>query len=124
MQTIEFRPERKFDTDSTISVNRKAYIDELYEIKNFSQILAELRTNIDEETKAALDIEEYPKFVMLGTGSSIPSKVRNTSAILVRIDEDTSILLDCSEGTLCQMGRFYGLTELNHILSTIKVHIE
>ncbi|XP_043678821.1 ribonuclease Z, mitochondrial [Vespula pensylvanica] len=120
LQTIELRPNKKFGTESTISINQKSYMDELHKINDFPKILAELHSNIDEETKIALNTDEYPKFVMLGTGSSIPSKIRNTSSILVRINEGTSILLDCSEGTLCQMGRVYGQTELNHILSTIK----
>ncbi|XP_015188862.1 PREDICTED: ribonuclease Z, mitochondrial isoform X2 [Polistes dominula] len=116
LQTIQLRPEKKFNTDTTISIDREVYTNELFEIENFSTILEELRAIIDQETST----EEYPKFVMLGTGSSIPSKVRNTSAIFVRIDESTSILLDCSEGTLSQLARVYGMTELDHILSTIK----
>ncbi|XP_047363489.1 uncharacterized protein LOC124954496 [Vespa velutina] len=120
LQTIELRPTQKFDSNSKISIDKKAYINELNEINDFPKILAELHSNIDKQTKTMLAVEEYPKFVMLGTGSSIPSKVRNTSAILVRTDEDTSILLDCSEGTLSQMGRVYGITKLNDILASIK----
>ncbi|XP_014614352.1 PREDICTED: ribonuclease Z, mitochondrial [Polistes canadensis] len=120
LQTIEFRPEKKFHTDTKIFIDRKIYTNQLLEIEYFSTMLEELRSNIDEQTSIVLDTEEYPKFVMLGTGSSIPSKVRNTSAIFVRINESSSILLDCSEGTLSQIARVYGLAKLNHILSTIK----
>ncbi|KAI4475340.1 hypothetical protein M0802_015198 [Mischocyttarus mexicanus] len=120
LQTIEFRPNKKFNTDTTVSIDRESYMDHLLELKDFSTILEEIRSNTDEQTRITPTTEEYPKFVILGTGSSIPSKIRNTSAILVRIDESSSILLDCSEGTLSQIARVYGLTELDHILSTIK----
>ncbi|XP_054159662.1 ribonuclease Z, mitochondrial-like [Oppia nitens] len=53
-------------------------------------------------------IKEYPEIIFLGTGSAVPSKVRNTSAIWVNIDSETSWLLDCGEGTYGQLFRFYG----------------
>ena len=63
------------------------------------------------------NISSYPRIVMLGTGCSVPSKVRNTSGILLRIDENTSILLDCGEGTLGQIIRFYGFSESDNIFT-------
>ncbi|KAK2581362.1 hypothetical protein KPH14_008128 [Odynerus spinipes] len=121
LQTICLRPELKFDTETTLTIDPESYMDELYRLTDFPDALAELRSNINEKMKSLLDIEEYPKFIMLGTASSTPSKIRNTSSILVRIDEDHSILLDCSEGTLTQIVRAYGLSKLNLILATIKV---
>lgn len=58
---------------------------------------------------------------MLGTGSSIPNKVRNTSGMLLQIDEERSIILDCGEGTLGQLYRFFGEPEIYNVLKTIKV---
>lgn len=58
---------------------------------------------------------------MLGTGCSVPNKIRNTSSILLRVNKDTSILLDCGEGTLGQIIRYYGVSEGLNILRTIKV---
>lgn len=58
---------------------------------------------------------------MLGTGCSVPNKIRNTSSILLRVNKDSSILLDCGEGTLGQIIRYYGVSEGLNILRTIKV---
>jgi ribonuclease BN (tRNA processing enzyme) len=41
----------------------------------------------------------------LGTGCAIPSKYRNVSGILVRLSADSSMLLDCGEGTWQQLVR-------------------
>ncbi len=43
-------------------------------------------------------LPEYPKVTFLGTGSSIPMTYRNVSCILVQVDEDNYVMLDCGEG--------------------------
>ncbi|XP_017757933.1 PREDICTED: ribonuclease Z, mitochondrial isoform X2 [Eufriesea mexicana] len=98
------------------------YIDEILKIPTFPDVLKELKTNIEEKSRE-LNLSnnlDYPRIVMLGTGCSVPNKVRNTSGILVRVNKDTSILLDCGEGTLSQIIRFYGISEGINILCTIK----
>ena len=47
----------------------------------------------------------YPKVTFLGTGSSVPSKYRNASCILVEVVPDSFIILDCGEGSLNQLVR-------------------
>lgn len=49
------------------------------------------------------------EIVLLGTGSSQPSKYRNVTAIYIDLFSRGSILLDCGEGTLGQLKRRYGL---------------
>ncbi|KAF2608014.1 hypothetical protein F2Q68_00043618 [Brassica cretica] len=49
------------------------------------------------------------EIVLLGTGSSQPSKYRNVSAIYIDLFSKGSLLLDCGEGTLGQLKRRYGL---------------
>ncbi|KAL1210963.1 tRNase Z TRZ3 [Cardamine amara subsp. amara] len=49
------------------------------------------------------------EIVLLGTGSSQPSKYRNVSAIFIDLFSRGSLLLDCGEGTLGQLKRRYGL---------------
>ncbi|KAG7303022.1 hypothetical protein JYU34_013030 [Plutella xylostella] len=63
---------------------------------------------------------DHPRAVFLGTGSCIPSKTRNTSAIHLQLDENSSLLLDCGEGTLAQLVRFYGPKRVNAVLRTLK----
>ena len=62
---------------------------------------------------------------MLGTGSSVPSKYRNVTGILVETEPDSWILLDCGEGTFGQMVRLFGLDrtrQVNVLFQHIIVH--
>ncbi|CAN1788963.1 tRNAse Z TRZ4, mitochondrial [Linum perenne] len=49
------------------------------------------------------------EIVLLGTGSSQPSKYRNVSSVYINLFSKGSLLLDCGEGTLGQLKRRYGL---------------
>lgn len=48
---------------------------------------------------------EDMEIVLLGTGSSQPSKYRNVTSIFINLFSKGSILLDCGEGTLGQLKR-------------------
>lgn len=48
---------------------------------------------------------EDAEIVLLGTGSSQPSKYRNVSSIFINLFSKGSLLLDCGEGTLGQLKR-------------------
>ncbi|KAL8465946.1 hypothetical protein ACS0TY_035159 [Phlomoides rotata] len=52
---------------------------------------------------------EDTEIVLLGTGSSQPSKYRNVSSIFINLFSKGSILLDCGEGTLGQLKRRFGV---------------
>ncbi|ONK80061.1 uncharacterized protein A4U43_C01F13400 [Asparagus officinalis] len=52
---------------------------------------------------------EDMEIVLLGTGSSQPSKYRNVSSIFVNLFSKGSLLLDCGEGTLGQLKRRFGV---------------
>ncbi|KAK7301398.1 hypothetical protein RJT34_12261 [Clitoria ternatea] len=49
------------------------------------------------------------EIVLLGTGSSQPSKYRNVSSIYINLFSKGGLLLDCGEGTLGQLKRRYGV---------------
>ncbi|KAF0976331.1 hypothetical protein FDP41_004637 [Naegleria fowleri] len=51
--------------------------------------------------------EEF-EIIFLGTGSSIPSKYRNVTGILLNLFDRGAILFDCGEGTLSQIYRACG----------------
>ena len=53
--------------------------------------------------------EKYPLVTFLGTGSSVPSKYRNVTGILVETQPGSFIILDCGEGTLGQLVRLHGI---------------
>ncbi|XP_011865052.1 PREDICTED: ribonuclease Z, mitochondrial [Vollenhovia emeryi] len=117
--TVHLQPHLRFDTKLEVSLHPKEYVDEVLNTDGILDALAELQTDINARTKT-LPVDEYPKIVMLGTGSSIPSKVRNTSGILLRVDKDHTMLLDCGEGTFGQMVKIYGRSGTSDILKTIK----
>lgn len=122
---MHLRPPRGFDTNGELTLTPRQYIDEAFVVDGFLDALAELQTEINaRETKNGEKPAEYPKIVMLGTGSCIPNKTRNTSGILLRVDEETSIVFDCGEATAGQLVRFYGSKEVDKVLSTIKVIIK
>ncbi|XP_073139799.1 tRNAse Z TRZ4, mitochondrial-like isoform X2 [Henckelia pumila] len=52
---------------------------------------------------------EEMEIVLLGTGSSQPSKYRNVSSIFINLFSKGSLLLDCGEGTLGQLKRRFGV---------------
>lgn len=123
MHTVHLRPHKGLETKTNVKINPKQYVKEVFNIDGFLDVLADLQTEVNAKTKSLGDLEEYPKLLMLGTGSSIPNKVRNTSGMLLQIDEERSIILDCGEGTLGQLERFFGASKMDQILKTIKVSI-
>ena len=54
-----------------------------------------------------------PELIFLGTGAAIPSKYRNVSGILLRMQspDDACLLLDCGEGSYGQMQRRLGVEQ-------------
>uniref|UniRef100_A0A5B6YIW4 ribonuclease Z n=2 Tax=Davidia involucrata TaxID=16924 RepID=A0A5B6YIW4_DAVIN len=52
---------------------------------------------------------EDMEIVLLGTGSSQPSKYRNVSSIFINLFSQGSLLFDCGEGTLGQLKRRFGV---------------
>ena len=55
------------------------------------------------------DEEKYPLVTFLGTGSSVPSKYRNVTGIMVETQPGSFIIMDCGEGTLGQLVRLHGV---------------
>ena len=58
---------------------------------------------------------------VLGTSASIASFFRGNSGILVQTPTAGNILLDCGEGTLCQLQRCFGVDTAREILRNINV---
>ena len=55
------------------------------------------------------EADKYPLVTFLGTGSSVPSKYRNVTGILVETRPGSFIMMDCGEGTLGQLVRLHGV---------------
>ncbi|KAI4355610.1 hypothetical protein L6164_004367 [Bauhinia variegata] len=60
------------------------------------------------------------EIVLLGTGSSQPSKYRNVSAIYINLFSKGGLLLDCGEGTLGQLKRRYGIDGADEVVRALK----
>ena len=56
----------------------------------------------------------------LGTGSSLPSKYRNVSGILIRSPSNGNIILDPGEGTMSQIYRCFGREGGDEIIKQLK----
>ncbi|KAL3877374.1 hypothetical protein ACJMK2_035092 [Sinanodonta woodiana] len=109
---------KQFVWDQCIEVDREAFFQEALEMPNVNVELEKLKSIfMDDYTNKG---EKYPETVFLGTGSSVPSKTRNVSGILLNISDDTSMLLDCGEGTMGQFYHFYG-NKTDEMLCKIKV---
>ncbi|XP_033321484.2 ribonuclease Z [Megalopta genalis] len=121
LQKVTIHPTVMPITGTRICPRAEDYM-ELLEIDDVKEALEKLKVDISKKTEEfnLVNAPEYPRIVMLGTGSSSPNKVRNTSSILVRIDQSNSILLDCAEGTVCQIIRFFGNSEAKNIFRSIK----
>ncbi|GKV27121.1 hypothetical protein SLEP1_g36326 [Rubroshorea leprosula] len=60
------------------------------------------------------------EIVLLGTGSSQPSKYWNVSSIYINFFSKGSLLFDCGEGTLGQLKRRYGIDSANDTVRNLK----
>ncbi|XP_063698529.1 ribonuclease Z, mitochondrial [Culicoides brevitarsis] len=119
LTSFHLRPLRGLDTECEATISSKDYIKELEVtpgcLDTIANVKSEIHTKVDQSRET-----KYPKLVFLGTGSCIPNKTRNVSSILVHINSETCILLDCGEGTAAQIYRFYGLTEGREMLKRLK----
>ncbi|KAJ8727934.1 hypothetical protein PYW08_016319 [Mythimna loreyi] len=113
------RPKKQLDRSAEPKLHIQDYIQETMDVDGFVGSLEQFRRLVDSMRYARCDSKEFPKVVFLGTGSCIPSKTRNTSAIVLQIDENHSMLLDCGEGTFGQLVRFYGPKKVNAFLRTL-----
>ncbi|XP_035155976.2 zinc phosphodiesterase ELAC protein 2 isoform X4 [Callithrix jacchus] len=113
----QLRPRREWQRDAIITCNPEEFIAEALQLPNFKESVQEYRRGAQDGPVPA-EKSPYPEIVFLGTGSAIPMKIRNVSATLVNISPDTSLLLDCGEGTFGQLCRHYG-DQVDRVLGTL-----
>ncbi|XP_034830512.1 ribonuclease Z, mitochondrial isoform X2 [Maniola hyperantus] len=118
---FHLRPKKLLDRSAEPKLHIQDYLQETMNADGFVESLEKFRSLVDSMRYANSGAQkEYPKVVFLGTGSCIPSKTRNTSAIVVHVDETRSMLLDCGEGTFGQLVRFYGPKRVNTFLRSLR----
>merc|ERR1712113_851339 len=85
-----------------------------------AEALEVARTYQTEEADGGETADKYPLVTFLGTGSSVPSKYRNVTGILVETQPGTFIIMDCGEGTLGQLVRLHGIEGAERVLIGLK----
>ncbi|XP_053694596.1 ribonuclease Z, mitochondrial [Sabethes cyaneus] len=120
---LHVRPRKGIERTLEAAINPTEYLQELDVLPDFKTSLSDVHSKIsalNTSRNHTARSEAFPRIVFLGTGSSIPNKTRNVSAILIHTSPNTSILLDCGEGTAGQIVRFFGRNQAERIFGTIK----
>jgi ribonuclease Z len=124
--TFELVPSFKVDTSQILDP-----LDTAEVIRNFPQDVLELANEarktindpayIDKLNDLQKDLPgKDVEVITLGTGSALPSKLRNVSSTMIRVPGYGNYLFDCGENTLGQLKRVFG-AELPQILRDLKV---
>merc|ERR1712001_411581 len=96
--------------------DRENYKTAISEALEYAKQYSASSVNSDNPSSVINTHQSYPKITFLGTGSSVPSKYRNVSGILVEHQPGRYILMDCGEGTVIQLHRFFGKERARQIL--------
>lgn len=121
MCRVYLKPECDYHYSKPLVLRKKDFIQEAFSVNGFAEKLEQLKNEISKVEENEILQKEYPKILFLGTGSSQPSKLRNTSGILVFLDENTPMLMDCGESTYNQIVQFFGVEKTREILRKLKV---
>lgn len=106
------------------SVEPRMSIDALYRAAKVDPQFEKYLEEYKEKQEELLPPRQYePEVVFLGTGSALPSKLRNTSGILINmtVPQTVSVILDCGEDTYGQLIRFYGPEKAKNVLKQLKM---
>lgn len=124
LSAFHIRPAKGFDRNLEPYSNPEKVLEETLGSTNLPELIASCKEEGKKLIVARSKAErakEYPKVITFGTGSCIPNKTRNVSANLVHISEDNCALLDCGEGTLGQLIRFYGRDGADDVLKNLRL---
>ena len=113
------RPNNRLSNTCVPRLDLKAYADETLAVEGLQASLDKMKA--DHAAAVPISDKQYPKVTFFGTGSCIPNKTRNTSAILVELEPERFMLLDCGEGTYGQICRFYGPERAREVLCRLEI---
>ncbi|CAH8649130.1 unnamed protein product [Heterobilharzia americana] len=124
---FSLRPWKGFNKPQYPELNADQFVSEVFDpfyisVEEAEEKFAEMRKSIETSKPQAhrLASEMYPEITFLGTASSTPNKYRNISCILIQLDPDSYVMLDCGEGSLNQLHTLYGVEKGNEILRKIR----
>lgn len=124
LSAFHIRPPKGFDRSLEPYSNPEKVLEETLQVPNLNELIAEFKKEAKLLTAPRSKEErakEFPKVITFGTGSCIPNKTRNVSANLIHIADDNCALLDCGEGTLGQIVRFYGRDGADDVLKKLRL---
>lgn len=117
MLQINIRPVHNLNWDNVYKDDSSNELQILTEVPDFNNELNKIKSFI--ASRKHIKTKMYPEVLFLGTSSATSTVVRNVSAILVNLHSNNSILLDCGEGTLMQMVRYFGKSNISSVLQRI-----
>ncbi|KAL9879497.1 ribonuclease Z isoform 1-T2 [Glossina fuscipes fuscipes] len=122
MTSYHLRPKKGLNRTSETILNPNEYIQEAQLLPEFPQLLDKLRSDYStlSVNASCVGSQQLPKITFLGTGSCVPNKTRNVSCILLQTLPKAFVLLDCGEGSLGQIQRFFGLRQADEIVENLK----
>lgn len=109
-------------------MNTKPVVDDVTQNDAVQELAEAARRKLADPTFLAQDAEAHRDspahgvvVTPLGTGSSLPSKLRNVSANLVQVPFFGNYIFDCGENTLGQLRRAFGYDMTDVILENLRV---
>ena len=116
---VPIRPTLGPEQSKVITLQPQAYLDLILANEEFQQTFIAAKPRLQAMHEIAKTGHTYPEIIFLGTGSACPSKPRNTSGILLHLNDKNIFLLECAEGTVGQIRHFYG-EQSDEILARIR----
>uniref|UniRef100_A0A1B0A187 Zinc phosphodiesterase ELAC protein 2 n=1 Tax=Glossina pallidipes TaxID=7398 RepID=A0A1B0A187_GLOPL len=122
MTSYHLRPKKGLNRTSETILNPNEYIQEAHLLPEFPRLLDKLKSDYStlSANTSCISSQQLPKITFLGTGSCVPNKTRNVSCILLQTLPKAFVLLDCGEGSLGQIQRFFGLKQAEEIVENLK----
>lgn len=124
LSAFHIRPNKGFDRNLEPYSNPEKVMEDTLDQQDMKELIVKFKK---EATKLVAPrghdarSKEFPRVITFGTGSCIPNKTRNVSANLVHINDKNCALLDCGEGTLGQIVRFYGRSGADEVLKNMRM---
>ncbi|CAH8591840.1 unnamed protein product [Schistosoma turkestanicum] len=122
------RPWGGFNKPAYPNLNGDEFVSQLFDpfymsLQEAEEQFVKMRESVESNKLSAhrLASEAYPEITFLGTASSSPNKYRNISCILMQLDPDNYIMLDCGEGSLNQLYALYGIEKGNDVLRKLRL---
>ncbi|KAK3332545.1 hypothetical protein B0T19DRAFT_344987, partial [Cercophora scortea] len=129
-EKVQFAPTVVFQEDQAIEL-----FDTEQPLKDLAEEMPQVMTLSDAAREKIADpafvaeVDELTRdipnrdteIITLGTGSALPSTLRNVSATLVRVPGYGSYMFDCGENTLGQLRRAYGFEGADAVIKELRV---